>query len=250
MFILNWDGSHGTAAAGGQSWALRIKPDIGIEFDALGYSMGGGSKTIGTQTVPLTSDDVLRIEQWISVQNPHQTTDDYIHGADATGRYLGLVAKEQAAFVLLGPPPSDKGWRWDVDGGVWVRVMSLSEAQTQALEDIDALADGIYKTVIGGRQSEYDEAFKEAQAFVASGYNGFAGPCITSWAFAKGSTNSWAADDIISTAAAWQGAMQNIRAARLLAKEQVRSAQSMGVVLQSMAVYSATMGAVRAGLGL
>lgn len=250
MFILNWDGSHGTAASGGQSWALRIRPDIGIEFDALSYSMGGGSKTIGTQTIPLISEDVLRIEQWISVQNPHQTSDEYVHGADATGQYLGLVPKEQAAFVLLGPPPSDKGWRWDAEGGVWVRVLSLPEAQTQALEDIDALADGIYKAVIGGRQSEYDEAFKEAQAFVASGYSGAAGPCVTSWAFAKGLTNSWAADDIVSTAASWQGAMQTIRAARLLAKEQVRSAQTLDVVLQSMAVYSATMDSVRAGIGL
>lgn len=207
MFILHWNRTHGTAAAGGQPWALRIKPDIGIEFEALSYSMGGGSKVVGSQTIPLTSDDVLRIEQWITAQNPHQTTDDYVHGADAAGRYLGLVPKEQAAFVLLGPPPSGDGWRWDGAQGAWARRPTLDEAREAALRDIDLAAGQArtrYITEVPGQQATYLAKAEQAATFKGAGYEGEAPAYVKMEAQATGMTTQQAADTILATKAAWE----------------------------------------------
>jgi hypothetical protein len=126
MFILNWNGTQGTAAAGGQPWALRIKPDLNIDFDTLSYSLGAGSKTLHTQTLTLTSGEILCIEEWLTTQNPYQSTEEFVHGVDIDGQYLGLVPKNDAAFVSPGPPPSGEGWRWQADKRTWAnRLMTF-----------------------------------------------------------------------------------------------------------------------------
>ena len=108
------------AAAGDRPWALDEKPDLGFEFDALGYSLGGGTKTLAGHISPLAVEEVLAIEQWLDARKPHDAGADYVHGADADGRYLGLVPATQAVFVLQGPPPSGVGWRWDGAASAWV----------------------------------------------------------------------------------------------------------------------------------
>ena len=122
MVILNWKDSQGTAAANGQLWTLKAKPDLGFEYEEIGYSMGGGSKSLQGTHTPLPPEDLIRIEQWLSSNNPHQQNDDLVHGADAQGQYLGLVPLQQAVTVLLAPPPSDgEQYLWSLSEARWVR---------------------------------------------------------------------------------------------------------------------------------
>ena len=122
MFILNWNKTEGTAATHGQVWTLKAKPDLGFDYDTLSYSMGGGSKLVDGIHTPLEPADLLRIEQWLSSENPHQQADGLVHGADAQGQYLGLVPVERAVTVLLAPPPSDgERYLWSLSEARWVR---------------------------------------------------------------------------------------------------------------------------------
>jgi hypothetical protein len=230
MFILNWSSTYGTAAANGQPWVLRTKPDIAITFDSLSYSMGGGSKTVGTQTVPLSSDEVLRIEQWIAAQNPHQTTDDLVHGADANGHYLGLVPKAKASIVLLGPPPSGVGWRWDVAKSVWVRSPTLQEASEAALRDIDLAAGQArmrYITEVPGQQATYLTKAEQATAFKAAGFKGEAPSYVKVEAQATGLTLQQAAETILATKAEWDTVGPRIEYLRRSGKIAVAAAQKV-----------------------
>lgn len=115
---------------------------------------------------------------------------------------------------------------------------------------IDAEVDALYAAVIGNRAAEYEQAEREAQAYAAADFAGAVPPMVQAWADAKGWTGQQAAQDIIAQAAAWRGAQTQIRAQRLLRKEQVRTAASDDAVHAAVAAWAAALGQIKAALGV
>lgn len=120
-------------------------------------------------------------------------------------------------------------------------------ARDRLLKQIDVDTDAIYAAVQGNRVSEYEQAEIDANAYKAAGYAGTVPGSVASWATAKGQTTTWAADDILATAAAWRGAISAIRANRLLRKEQTRVATDLAPVAAGWAAFVV---AIRAALGV
>lgn len=115
---------------------------------------------------------------------------------------------------------------------------------------IDADVDAIYARVIGNRAAEYEQAEREALAHQAASFADPAPPMVQAWADAKGWPGSQAAQDIIAQATAWRGAQTQIRAQRLLRKEQVRTAASDDAVRTAVAAWAAALGQIKTALGV
>ena len=103
-----------------------------------------------------------------------------------------------------------------------------SEAFTGAIASlvlrIDSDADAIYAAALGNRATEYTQAEDQATAFRANNYEGDAPSYVQAWADATANSPQWAADNIIATADAWRTAQAQIRAMRLLCKQQAKAA--------------------------
>lgn len=118
-----------------------------------------------------------------------------------------------------------------------------------ALRRIDADTDAITADVIGNRAAEYEEAERQAKAYADAGFTGPAPGMVHSWAVAKSWTDQVAAQDIIAQAAAYRGALETMRAQRLLRKEQVRTAPGAEARAQVMDTWFAFVSALRQQLG-
>ena len=103
-------------------------------------------------------------------------------------------------------------------------------ARADLLKKIDADTDAIYGAVQGNRGSEYQLAEADATAYKAAGYTGTVPASVQAWATAKAKTAAWAADDILTTATAWRGAMASIRSNRLAKKESVKTATDLAPI--------------------
>jgi len=131
-------------------------------------------------------------------------------------------------------------------------VPSLDQVQVAAVFAIDAEADAIRRGVLGARATEYQRAYDQATAFKAAAYSGPVPSSVQSWADAKaaaGWTVQQCCDDILATGDAWLAAQDAIRAARLLAKEQVRAAVDQAGVDAAMATWAAVADIIRGQLG-
>lgn len=126
----------------------------------------------------------------------------------------------------------------------------LAALRTAAIKKIDVDADKIYGDVLGNRAEEYALAEQDATAYKAAGYSGAVPSSVQSWATAKSWTATQAADDILTTAAAWRGAQAAIRAARLLRKEQVRTTADAAGVDAAMAAWQAFVSYIRGQLAI
>lgn len=120
----------------------------------------------------------------------------------------------------------------------------------ESLIKIDADTDRIYGAVLGNRAEEYTRAATEAQAYKDANYAGNVPASVQSWATAKSWTATQATDDILATAAQWTGAQAAIRAARLLRKEQVRTAPNAAGVTVAMNAWAGFVVYIRGQLGL
>lgn len=163
------------------------------------------------------------------------------------------LEKVQAVYpqaVLVASEVGGPGWRY-VDGAL-VPPAAPAAPSTQALVDlINTDADAIYAAVLGYRAEEYTAAADQAAAFKTAGYAGDVPDSVSSWATAKGWTNQQATDDILTTSDAWQSARANIRAARLLRREQVRAADGNAAAQETaMAAWRTFRDGVRVQLGL
>lgn len=115
---------------------------------------------------------------------------------------------------------------------------------------VDVDVDRIYAQAIGNRTTEYTLAEADAQAYKDAGYTGDVQASVQAWATAKGTTATWAADDILTTATNWRAAQASIRAARLLRKEQARVAADADALAVIEATWAGFVAAIRAALGL
>jgi len=133
-------------------------------------------------------------------------------------------------------------------------VQSQASALPQKIQGliakIDADTDSLYAAVVGNRAAEYTVAETEATAYAGAGYTGTVPASVASWATAKGWTAQQAADDINATAAAWRTAQAAIRAARLLRKEQARTAADLAALATTRAQWAGFVAAIREQLGV
>lgn len=125
-----------------------------------------------------------------------------------------------------------------------INIKQLQDKKSQSLKFIDESSDDVITAVIGRRDTEYLQAEKQAQEFIDAGYTGNTHPYVSSWAIAKNETDEWAADNIIETATAWREVQSDLRAKRLLHKENVRNSatqQDIDTVMASWQLYIKTL---------
>lgn len=122
---------------------------------------------------------------------------------------------------------------YTVQGGALVApvpitaAQQLAQLQTQLCAQIDATADQVYIAIGGpspGRLAEYQQAGADAASYKAAGYTGTVPATVACWVTASGMDAKDAADNIIATAAQWVGALEAIRAGRLIGKASVTKA--------------------------
>lgn len=125
-----------------------------------------------------------------------------------------------------------------------INTKQLQDKKSQSLKLIDESSDELITAAIGRRDTEYLQAEKQAQEFIAAGYKGNTYPYVSSWATAKNETNEWAADNIIETATAWREVQSDLRAKRLMHKENVRNSETqeeIDTVMASWQLYIKTL---------
>lgn len=165
-----------------------------------------------------------------------QTLADRYRCDDAVDLVFSVVGASSIADVEPGDFP--------------VPLPDLAPIKSGHILAIDRDVDAIYGAVIGNRQAEYERAEAQALEYSEAGYGGAVPPMVASWAAVKNWTGQQAAEDILEQAALWRGAQEQIRAARLLRKEQVRVADSMASIDAAVASWTAFVAAARAQLGL
>jgi hypothetical protein len=128
---------------------------------------------------------------------------------------------------------------------------TLTNRISAAIKRIDRDVDDIYAAIIGNRASEYTLAESEADAYKAAGYPASPVPAsVQSWSDAKGQTPTWAADDIVATAANWRTVQANVRTKRLATKESVRIAYDQTGIDSAMAAWETYVAVTRTALGI
>lgn len=121
--------------------------------------------------------------------------------------------------------------------------------ETELCRSVDQAADAARRAVAGDplRAVEYERAASEAQAFSVAGYQGEVPPMVAAWAI-NGRTAQQAADDILGEAAQYNGALVQLRAVRLQAKEQIRTLMAASQVGQAQQVAEQTIAAIEAAV--
>lgn len=125
----------------------------------------------------------------------------------------------------------------------------LEQTKAALCAQVDAVADTVYVAIGGpspGRMAEYQQAKADAQAFQSGGYAGTAPETIACWSQAKGWTDQAACDDILATAAQWEGALVAIRTRRLTGKANVAAAADAA---SAQAAADAAIASIRAVVG-
>lgn len=158
---------------------------------------------------------------------------DEQHEALLAGSSAGLtIAVVDGSLQLVEPEP-----------------IALDVAKATLCRAIDAAADAVYVAIGGpspGRMAEYQQAKADALAFQAAGYTGTTPPTIGCWADAQAWTAQQACDDILATAAQWEGALVSIRTARLTGKAAVNAAPDAGT---AQATASAIIAGIQSATG-
>ena len=121
----------------------------------------------------------------------------------------------------------------------------LKYNKIESLKIIDGSSDELITAAIGRRDTEYLQAEKQAQEFIAAGYKGNTYPYVSSWATAKNETNVWASDNIIETATAWREVQSDLRAKRLMHKENVRNSETQEEIDTVMASWHGYINALK-----
>ena len=94
---------------------------------------------------------------------------------------------------------------------------------------------------------EYDRARLAAEAFAAAGYQGAVPPMVAAWVTATRNAQQ-AADSILAEAAAYTSALEQLRTARLQAKEMIRSLMAAEQIEQAEDVAAETIATIEAAV--
>lgn len=131
-----------------------------------------------------------------------------------------------------------------------ILVESLNSIKYQSLLMIDRDNDDVVDIVIGRRDTEYLQAEKQAREYVDAGYTGDTYPYVQSWADAKGETEQWAADNILTTAASWRTLQADMRSKRLKAKEDIRLSTTTDQIDSIVSRWSTYIDIIKKQLGI
>ena len=177
--------------------------------------------------------------------------DTAIHGSSIPDDAVEISDQQHAA--LLEGQSQGQIISADSDGNP---VLITQEGPTlemsigSLVRQIDADADRIYTAALGSRATEYAEAEAQARLFKDSEYVGGVPDYVKAWADATAKTAQWAADSILSTAAAWRAAQTSIRVNRLTCKEAARKANSIADIYAVKSQWQNFVVAIKAQLGL
>jgi len=109
-----------------------------------------------------------------------------------------------------------------------VIAQELENRKAQAVSGYESDTDSLIRSVVGERSSEYEIAEQEAIVYKAAGYPDVdVPPSIGSDAIANNRTNTEACDLILSMATNWRTMQMALRANRLLAKANSKSATTL-----------------------
>lgn len=133
------------------------------------------------------------------------------------------------------------------DGSGGVDKLSPAAA---LIKQVDADVDQVFQEVIGNRTTEYNTAYTDAEAFQAAGFLGIVPRSVQDWADVMKQTPQWAAQNVLATANAWNGAQAEMRKNRLAAKQAARTAMQANDVMQAKAAWDTFIAATRTQLGL
>lgn len=169
-----------------------------------------------------------------------------IHGANMPADVLEIAAEEHAALL----DGQANGLKIECgDDGLPFLVAPPPPSMATLCASIDAAADAARLAVAGDplRAVEYERAAVEAQAYASAGYQGEVPPMVAAWAIV-GRTAQQAADDILREAAQYNGALVQLRATRLQAKDMVRAAMDAGQIEQAQDIAAETIAAIEAAV--
>ncbi len=128
MSTLTWTGSQGYIDTGAISGVLAIKPQFTFVYDSLYYEPTDNNTfyIVGNQTTQLTEATILEIVKYMTT---FTGGDLQVQGVDATGKYLGFVAKSVATAVVGFAPPKGSGfYRYDLTSKTYVRIYGVDNA--------------------------------------------------------------------------------------------------------------------------
>lgn len=147
--------------------------------------------------------------------------------------------------------PAEVAVGWTLDGSSF--LPPAGEAPAALTERlclaIDQAADNARRAVAVDplRAVEYDRARLAAEAFAAAGYQGAVPPMVAAWVTATRNAQQ-AADSILAEAAAYTAALEQLRTARLQAKEMIRSLMAAEQIEQAEDVAAETIAAIAAAV--
>jgi hypothetical protein len=129
------------------------------------------------------------------------------------------------------------------------KVPQLTPAQALMLQ-VDADVDVIFDQVIGNRCTEYDAAYSDALAFQAVGFSGAVPQSVQDWASIMNQTPTWAAQNVITQASAWNTVQAAMRKNRLATKQAARTAQTYEQIVAAQQAWDAFVVGIKQQLGI
>ena len=105
------------------------------------------------------------------------------------------------------------------------------------LAQVDTDTDALYQQTLGNKGSEYEATEAQARVFEAAEWQGTPGELVRVWAEIKGWSDQQAAEDILRGANRWRATQVSIRAARLRAKETLRTASDSAGIDSAYATW-------------
>lgn len=168
----------------------------------------------------------------------------YIKNPDGELTVFDEESESYAALVAL-PKERRPVFLDETDPLVIAHFASMPSQKSIDAKKVDEDVDLIYEQAVGNRSLEYTTAEQQALAYKTAGYTGAVPPSVASWVVASGLKANAASDNILAQAAAWRGAVEAIRANRLLAKKRITDG-----VPTAMAQWNGFVAAIRGQLGL
>jgi hypothetical protein len=139
MRRLLWRDGAGMIASGDRCMTLLAPPVFGFAFDALRVEGNDAELEHAGKRRTLTPVELAEVHARCA-QLDAANDAARVHGVDAEGRYLGLVAEEACAHVLDGPPPFDAAEAvFDLQRREWRRALSTTRVSLEARAQRTAL---------------------------------------------------------------------------------------------------------------
>jgi hypothetical protein len=156
---------------------------------------------------------------------------------DPTGRYH--------PSLIWRPCPTQTQYGWTFDGSEYHSPELPQSTTEDYCLTIDTAADTARTQLAGDplRAVEYQLAAEQAQAYQAEAYQGEVPPMVAAWAV-NGRTAEQAANDILTEAARFNRALEQLRSLRLTGKEEVRRLMDQQQTDAALAVTDATLIAI------